>query len=184
MKTKLNGWVGLTFLSVLFGCDSLSDYSTTADSCYVGSIIDADFVRSGSFDADVRLTMSLDVNALAVGDKRGAVITTNDGLFVNAPVKQMSAVTLDVISQLRFPGGRTRNYLAYAPDREGQLANVVISLMENGDVEVRIFRPSINSDDALFGVFRLRLKEGCNPPAADDEGSEKDTETGTHDAGA
>ena len=162
------------------GCDSQAEYSTDADSCYIGSIIDADFVRSGSFDANVRISMSLDVNALAAGNKVGAVITTDDGLFKNAPVRQMLELTRDFLSQLQFPGGRTRSFLAYAEDRNGELANVVISLMENGDVEVRIFRPARDPEETLFGVFRAVLKEGCTPPEYPNKA--EDTET-SHDAG-
>lgn len=145
----------------LVGCDSLTDFSTKAGECYAGDIIDAEFVRSGTFAAGVRLKMELDVDALAEGDEAGAWLTTSDGLFQRSPVKQMTALTLDQLSLLKFPSGRIRNYLAYAPDREGALANVVLSLMENGDAEVRIFRPAADPDAALFGVFRLTRKEGC-----------------------
>jgi hypothetical protein len=166
--------------TVFAGCDSMSDYSTHSNTCYVGNIIDADFVRLGAFEAGLRLKMSLDVSALAKGNKVGAVITTDDGLFVNAPVRQMLELTRDPLSLLHFPGGRTRSYLAYAPDRNANVANVVISLMENGDVEVRIFRPAIIEEDALFGVFRLSLKEGCPPPKFE---ADTDTDTRQPDGG-
>ena len=154
----------LSLMLLLSACDNLSDYSTRDGSCYTGSIIDADFVRAGAFDAKARLTMSLDVDALSGGKENGAVITTSDGLFSGAPVKQMIELTRDSLSLLDFPGGRVKSYLAYAPDTEGRVANIVISLMENGDVETRIFRPSLTPQDALFGVFRLEKVEFCNAP--------------------
>ncbi len=153
-------WLLLTHV----GCDNLSDYSTRKGSCYIGSIVDADFVRSGPFSADVRLKMSLDVDILAQGNKVGAILSTSDGLFDGAPVKLMVEVTRDSISMINFPGGRVRSYLAYAPDFSGRISNVVISLMENGDVETRIFRPSLISVDSLFGVFRLELNDNCDVP--------------------
>ncbi len=158
---------GCLIVAALFcGCENLNDYSTKPGTCYAGNIIDADFVRSGAFEAKVKITMSLDVDALSSGADNGAVITTDDGLFVNAPVKQMIEMTRDSLSLLDFPGGRVRSFLAFAPDTAGNVAEVVVSLMENGDVETRIFRPSLVPEDALFGVFRLEKNEFCNGPVA------------------
>jgi hypothetical protein len=153
-------------LAVISGCDGLSDFSTKPGECYSGDIIDAAFVRNGSFEAGISLTLELDVNALGEAETPGAWLTTTDGLFIRSPVKQMAALSLDQLSLLSFPSGRIRSYLAYAPDANGDIANVVISLMENGDAEVRIFRPSQNPDDSLFGVFRVTRKEGCGRNAA------------------
>lgn len=176
MRHMLKGLVtGLLFCMVGTACDSISDYSTKENTCYAGSIIDADFVRLGAFDAGVKMKMSLDVDALAKGNRTGAVITTDDGLFSDSPVKQMLELTRDSLSLLYFPGGRNRNYLAYAPDKDGNVANVVISLMENGDVEVRIFRATVDQANALFGVFRLVHKENCTPPKGLDSSQDTDT---------
>lgn len=152
----------------LAGCDGLSDFSTEAGECYEGDIVDAEFARSGSFEAKTTLSLELDVGALGEAEQTGTWITTSDGLFVRAPVKQMRAVSLDTLSLLSFPSGRIKSYLAYAPDVNGELANVVVSLMENGDVEARIFRPSENPDDSLFGLFRVSRKKGCGNPRTDE----------------
>ncbi len=179
MRRWTNGLLICLFIGMTgSACDNLSDYSTKRDTCYVGAIIDADFVRLGAFEAGVKLKMALNVNALARGNTEGAIITTDDGLFVDAPVKQMLELTRDSLSLLHFPGGRNRSYLAYAPDRDGNVANVVISLMENGDVEVRIFKPTLDEKEALFGVFRLVLKEGCRPPVFKREAVDTDTADG------
>jgi hypothetical protein len=143
------------------GCDGLNDFSTEAGECYEGDIIDAEFVRSGSFEAGVTLSLSLDVAALDEAETEGAWLTTNDGLFIQAPVKQMRALSLDQLSLLSFPNGRVKSYLAYAPDINGILVNVIISLMENGDVEVRLFRPDPDPEASLFGVFRVTRKKDC-----------------------
>ena len=156
------GW--LLLAAWILGCDNLTDYSTRADECFEGEVVDAEFVRSGDFEAGVELKMTLDVGAFRTIEGTGAFITTTNGLFDGAPVRQMAEVTRDQISLLEFPSGRLRSYLAYAASSDGQIANVVISLMENGHVEVRIFRPDTDPDNALFGVFRLTRKEGCRPP--------------------
>ena len=78
----------------------------------------------------------------------------------------MEELTRDQLSLLSFPSGRLGSYLAYAPASDGQIANVVISLMENGDVEVRIFRPDTHPDRSLFGVFRLTRKKQCDNQGA------------------
>ncbi len=145
-------------------CDNLSDYSTPPGSCYFGKIIDADFLRSGSFEANVVLTMSLDVDILSKGNQIGAVISTSDNFFSDAPVRQMTEVTRDSLSMMELPGGRVKSYLAYAPNNSGQIVNVIISLVENGNVEVRIFQPSLISENSIFGVFRLERDEFCNTP--------------------
>jgi hypothetical protein len=179
MRQAVTTTLLLLIISCLTSCENLSDYSTQDGSCYVGNIIDADFVRAGAFDAKVRLTMSLDVDALSGGKENGAVITTSDGLFNSAPVKQMIEMTRDSLSLLDFPGGRVKSYLAYAPDAAGRVVNVVISLMENGDVETRIFRPSLTPDDALFGVFRLEKNEFCNAPEAKEIPDASDADNST-----
>ncbi len=162
-------WAVITAVGIpLFGCDNLSDFSTEPGECYSGDIIDAAFVRSGSFDAGVRLTLELDVSALGEAEMAGAWLTTSDGLFSHSPVQQMAALSLDQLSLLSFPSGRIRSYLAYAADTEGVIANVVISLMENGDAEVRIFRPAQTPDDSLFGLFRVTRQTGCGALQTDE----------------
>lgn len=160
--------VFLIVFAAQVACDDLSEYSTKDGTCYVGNIIDADFVRGGAFGANVQLKMSLDVEALAGGTEIGAVLSTNDGLFDGAPVRQMIEMTRDTLSLIDFPGGRLKSYLAYAPDSAGNAANVVISLMENGDVEARIFRAAFSEDDILYGVFRLERTDRCVAPTVKD----------------
>jgi hypothetical protein len=164
MKRVVMPTVFLIVFAVQIACDDLNDYSTKEGACYMGNIIDADFVRAGAFGANVRLKMSLDVEALAGGTEIGAVLSTDDGLFDGAPVRQMVEMTRDTLSLINFPGGRLKSYLAYAPDSAGKIADVVISLMENGDVEARIFRAAVSKDDALYGVFRLVRSDPCAVP--------------------
>lgn len=152
----------------MLGCDNLRDFSTEEDECFQGSIVDAEFVRSGNFQAGVELRMVLDIGAFNDVEGTGAYLTTSDELFVNAPVRQMGEIMRDQISLLEFPSGRLRSYLAYTVTTDGQIANVVISLMENSHVEVRIFRADADPDRALFGLFRMTRKQGCGLPQGEE----------------
>ncbi len=169
-------WSILLLVAAL-GCNSVGDFSTGPDECYEGPIVTADYVRSSSLSVLTTLTLTLNTGALSECRidaesedaessicEPGAHITTNDEprTFDNAPVRAIKQVPHDSISLLQFPGGRIRNYVAYAYPTEGPAATVVISLMENDEVEVRIMRPpGYEEFPDLFGVFRLVRKEGC-----------------------
>ncbi|MCP4675881.1 MAG: hypothetical protein GY854_10315 [Deltaproteobacteria bacterium] len=146
-------------------CTNIGDFSTDENECYEGQIVEVQYVRSKTLDAETVMTMTLDSNALGQGDE-GATITTDDGTFNGSKVSQMEQLTHDSLSMLQFPGGRVRNYLAYARPTRGSPATIVISLMENDEVEVRVMRPDFdandNEDSSLFGVFRLVRKELCS----------------------
>jgi hypothetical protein len=93
------------------------------------------------------------------------------GPIVKSPLITIDALTHDPLSQYTFPGGgRLRNYMfgvhftsVRGEQITGRDAMVFVSLMENGQVEVRAMAPSILARDAnserwpaLFGVFPLR----------------------------
>ncbi len=156
--------LGAVFLVLVLGCDDVGDFSTKSGECYRGEIGRAEYVRSESFQPDSELTLVLDADALGRGSI-GTTISTNNGIFDKTPVTQMAELSHDSLSMLQFPGGRVHNYLAYARPDSGSPATVVISLMENKEVEVRILRPDLEPEDqedtALFGIFKLVRKEGC-----------------------
>ncbi len=146
-------------------CTNVGEYSTAPGECYVGKIVNSDFVRSDTLNPDIELIMTLDADALGRGEE-GATFTTSDGIFHNTPVRQMTELAHDSLSLLQFPGGRVRNYLAHASPTTGSPATIVISLMENNEIEVRVLRPDLDPDDgedtALFGVFGLVRKDECS----------------------
>jgi hypothetical protein len=96
------------------------------------------------------------------------------GPFDGALLEPIERLNHDALSQYDFPGGgRLRNYIlgvhfdADVPDA-GTLdrnALVFLSLMENGQVEVRVLAGSVRAPDsdeelpALFGVFVLKRRE-------------------------
>jgi hypothetical protein len=154
----------------MVGCTSVGEYTTGPGECYQGDIVvvAAEYQTQDdvALDTNSTLTMILDVEALEYGEP-GTTITTNNHLFVNADVVQMYQLNYDTLSMLQFPTGRVLNYLAYAQPTSGSSATVIVSLMENLDVEVRILRPDENPDDeedtSIFGVYRLIRRKDCAP---------------------
>ena len=147
-------------------CTDLGSFSTSTGECYHGQIVAADFVRAG-FETDVTLYLTLDVTALSDGRGSAGVISTSDGRFYTASISQMEQLAHDSISLFQFPGGRIRNYMAHAFATDGAPASIVISLMEDGKVEVRIVRPAGAGDleySELFGVFSTSIDEECSAP--------------------
>lgn len=152
--------------AVAVGCTELGSFSTTYGECYRGNIVAAEFVRTG-FDQSAQLSLTLDVSALSEGHGAAGQIWSNDGRFNGAIVHQMEQLAHDNLSLFQFPGGRIRNYLAHATPTDGAPAAIVISLMEDGRVEVRVIRSAPEHDRSvlpLFGVFRLSLDEQCGLP--------------------
>jgi hypothetical protein len=93
--------------------------------------------------------------------------------FAAAPLSPIRGLAHDALSQYTFPGGgRVRNYIFGARFESSVLgspvarhAMVFVSLMEKGDVEVRVIAPSVLAADGktellsdLFGVFVLERR--------------------------
>jgi hypothetical protein len=157
-------------------CTDVGSFSTEVGECYRGIVVDASFVRAG-FEPGAKLSLTLNTDALADGRGTAGVLWTSDGIFDDANISQMEQLAHDSLSLFQFPQGRIRNYLLYVTASDGAPATVVISLMENEEVEVRVMRPKVDlcedgdeeCDDtdfppALFGVFRLSREAGCAVP--------------------
>jgi hypothetical protein len=156
------------------GCRDLSSFTTGGDR-YEGAVVQGDFVRAG-VGALTTLCLSLDTDHLQ--DAPGA-ISTSDGRFSESPLRSIPQIWHDPLSTLSFGDGRLKN-LVYAAgtstpygDGLGEYVVVVVSLMQSGDVEVRLIRgaPGIASGDSgptsggnVFAVFDLTRKTGpCSP---------------------
>ncbi len=157
--------LGLVWLA---GCTSVGEYTTGLGECYQGDIVVVDAAYQMQEDVALgvgsSLVMTLDTEALERGDP-GTMITTSNLLFAKADVIQMYQLNYDLLSMFQFPTGRVRNYLAYAEPTSGSPATVIVSLMENLEVEVRILRPDEDpldeEDTSIFGVYRLTLRKDC-----------------------
>jgi hypothetical protein len=160
--------VGLAAVSVV-ACRDLSGFSTGSGS-FEGVAVGAtspSFVLSG-LDAGTSLCLTLDTNHLQ--DNPGS-IWTSDGLFTGVPLRPIPQVWQDPLSTLSFGEGRLKNllYIATAStpfgDGNGNDVLFVVSLMQSGDVEVRMLRgapglvpeggTAATSGGNLFAVFDL-----------------------------
>jgi hypothetical protein len=148
-------------------CHDVSSFSTADGGSYEGPITSASFVRAG-LGSSVRMCLTIDTSQL-----QGAhgVLSTNDGLFRNTPLRQIPQFWQDPLSSFNFGEGRIQNvlYVAHGNPPDGGAAAeagdvfVVVSFMTAGDIEVRLLRGAPGSPGAgaasgppnLFGVFPL-----------------------------
>ncbi len=149
-----------------FGCEDISDFSTGPGESYCGQIVPGGFVRQG-FAPGVRLRLHLDTDRL---QKQPGDLATDDGLFRDAVLRPIPQLAHDTLSTLRFGEGRVRNLVFGIQPEAGATAYVIVSLLQNDDVEVRILRgappvegeqiPSADQGPELFGVFPLTRQAG------------------------
>jgi hypothetical protein len=150
----------------LGGCKDVDDFTTHQGEHYCGAIVAGPFVRDG-FGPDVKLRLSFDAAAIASGP---GTISSDDGLFVDAKLSPIPQVFHDPLSTLQFGEGQKRSLLySVAPSGTagGAPLSAILSLMENGNVEVRLFRagdPQRPAEPAraasYFGVFPLSRQKG------------------------
>jgi len=155
-----------TFPVVVMGCKDISRFGTGPDESYCGGIVPGGFVRQG-FAPGVAMRLHIDPDRLqdAPGD-----ISTDDGTFVDAPLRPIPQLAHDSLSTLDFGEGRVRNLLLGAQPAQGATAYVIVSLLENESVEVRVLRGAPPTDTEavpvswfgpeLFGVFPLVRQKG------------------------
>jgi hypothetical protein len=125
----------------LAGCRDLSSYSTNGGS-FGGQVVGAQFVLAG-VDPSTSMCITLDTDHLQ--DAPGSV-STSDGRFASVPFRPIPQIWQDPLSTLNFGEGRVKNlvYVAAASvpfgDGDGNDVFFVLSLMQSGDVEVRMLR--------------------------------------------
>ena len=151
-------------LPLALGCTDVTRFSNSGDH-YQGNIVAGDFVRAG-FDSFASLCLVLDASHLQ--DSPGT-ITSSDGRFENTPLRPIPQIWHDPLSTLTFGEGRVQNlvYIATPVVDADALGDIVavVSLMQTGGVEVRLFRgaPIIDAGPGgnnLFGVFSLTRESG------------------------
>lgn len=141
-------------------CKNVRQYSTGAEERYEGGVVKGNFVRSGVGE-DAKLCLSLDADRLS--DAPGT-LTSSDGRFKATPLRPVPQFFHDPISTLSFGEGRTRNIVYAAQAGDGQDVFAVLSLMESGDVEVRLLRGAPGADAGpapVFAVFLLKREKGA-----------------------
>jgi hypothetical protein len=169
MRPAILGLAAVFALAAVTACRDLSQFSTTNGDRYDNPVVDAGFVLAG-MRPDTTLCLTIDTDHLQ--DAPGA-ISTDDGLFQKVPLRPIPQIWHDSLSTLTFGEGQLKNLVYVATSSGGDDVFVVVSLMQSGDIEVRLLRgaPSLPSEDGdggvtttsggnLFAVFDLTRKSG------------------------
>lgn len=160
----------------LLGCNDLDEFRTGQGEIFRGQIAGSEtgidggdqgtsFIRSG-FPSYTQMDLSFDPDR---ADTEPGTVNTYDtvsgrpGHFRDTALQPIKPLQHDPLTKYDFPGGgRLINYIfgARIAD-EPRSALVFVSLMEDGDIEVRVVTPgavtgSGETLDDLFGVFRLK----------------------------
>jgi hypothetical protein len=162
--------VSLALLPLL-GCRDVTRFSTEPGEAYCGQIVQGAFVRAG-FDGTVRMRLTFD--AAQIAGKPGA-ISTDDGMFKNAPLRSIPELASDPLWTLNFGEGREKNVMYVVSPSDpgaGPSVTAILSFLHDGDAEVRLIRGAPNPDEptppaadgtVLFGVFAPlhRRQDSC-----------------------
>jgi hypothetical protein len=155
----------------LGGCRDLSGFSTTDGDSYQGAVVNAGFVLAG-IGGTTKLCLTIDTDHLEDGP---GAISTDDQMFGKAAMRPIPQIWQDPLSTFAFGEGRIKNLLYVSTPSAGADVFVVVSLMQSGDVEVRLLRgaPSLASTAAdggaaapaaggenVFAIFSLQRQEG------------------------
>jgi hypothetical protein len=167
----------LTLAAVaLMACTDTSRWNSEPGESFCGDVTAASFVRAGVPEG---MRMRLELDAEHLQSTPGRLWTTglpSGEKLVAAELRVIPQLLHDPLSTLSFGEGRVRNAIAVAdlpsadPARPTSQLIVILSLLQSGDVEVRLLRGALGSIAAdagptdpsgnLFGVFRLRREKG------------------------
>lgn len=162
------------------GCSDLDKFQLDDSEAYCGSLVSAPlfhrgFVADGSPPA-LRLRLHLDIDELTTrpgrltsdDSERGLCRDSGHALFEDAPLRAIPEVMHDPISTMNFGQGREHSFFAYVDSSCQGTMLAVVSLMRNGEVEMRLFKPAPESADdsensAGYALFYLkpRKTENC-----------------------
>ncbi len=176
------GQAALALLVVCWmaGCHSLDRFDTTDDAEYCGKLLAPGFASSGLVEngdqaSQLRLKLSLNTKTIAT---RPGVVSSNDAtfgickplpLFDDAPLRTIEPALHDEISLLRIGEGHEDDALVWVDSTCSGSMLGVLSLIADGHVELRVFRPRPEpssttpiADTPGFGVFSFdKHRDGC-----------------------
>jgi hypothetical protein len=153
-------------LSLVAACRDLSGFNSNGGS-YQGAVVDAPFVLAGVDGGSTSMCLTIDTSQL---QQSPGTLSTSDGRFHAAPIRSIPQIWQDPLSTLQFGEGRLKNMMymtrASTPfaDGEGNDVLTVISLMQSGDIEVRLIRGAPETTDEggisstmqnVFAIFDL-----------------------------
>lgn len=144
---------------LMYACQTLGDYRGDYAGLVVGSDGDS-FIRRG-FPAGTELTVR-GFRPPGDGPVAGTLTTAPDPILDGAELKSIAPLEHDQLSQYDFPGdNRLRNFMfaVTAQSATGpREAMAFVSLLENGNLEVRLVSGSGDDEGDLFGLFVLDRK--------------------------
>jgi hypothetical protein len=172
-------------LSVL-SCKSLERFDTKDEAAYCGTIVAGPSFHDGFIESeqppDLRLRLTLDTSQIGgVEGNRVAVpgrLTSSDGeaglcaeqaLFSNSLMRTIPQIYHDSLSTLTFGEGHEEHFFAWVDSTCQGTMLALVSLLNNGNVELRLFKPaSLPSEGAGpterpgYALFYLtRSEDGC-----------------------
>ncbi len=158
----------LVGLAVLAGCTDTTKWTSEPGESWCGDVTAASFVRAGMAEG-TKMRLELDADSLQSAPGRVWTSPFESGeRLAGARLRVVPQLLHDPLSTLQFGEGRVKNAIAIA-DLDGAKSQVfvVISLLQSGDVEVRLLRGASPGSAAapdepsqLFGVFRLERAKG------------------------
>jgi hypothetical protein len=164
-----------------FGCRELERFDTPGSSAYCGSIVGAPLFHEGfvGTNAPPSLGLRLKLSTENLSTQPGT-LSSNDALtgfcskdghalFEDAKLRAIPALFHDTLSQLEFGEGHEQDYFAWVDSSCQGTMIAVVSLLTNGQVEVRLMKPAAEPAPnagpeqspgyALFSLARSEL--GC-----------------------
>jgi hypothetical protein len=180
-------WLSLLGIaSFALSCRSLDRFDTSGDAAYCGDLVSGPLFHDGFVTEgepwNLRLKLDLDASKLnSFSENKSAVmgrLTTNDAenglcsdqaLFNSAPIRAIPQLYHDTLSTLSFGEGHDEDFFAFVDSTcQGTMVSLV-SLLRNGNVEVRLFKPAQLPDEGAgpdkrpgYAVFYLtRRDSGC-----------------------
>ena len=172
----------LALLALLLGgCRSLDKFDTSGQSAFCGKIGRAELFQDGFIPDNtrpkLRLKLELDIGELAThpgtltsdDEAIGLCSANGDPLFRNAPLRAIEQLFHDDLSQAEFGEGHQHDFFAWVDSTCQGTMVAVVSLLTNGDVEVRLMKPAADpppnaSADERPGFAKFYLEkndEGC-----------------------
>lgn len=163
------------------GCRDLSRFDTNGDAEYCGGLLAPGFAStglasSGNQSARLRLGLTLSSKTLAT---RPGLLTSNDAefgicspqpLFDEAPLRTIEQALHDDIATMQLGEGHEEDVLTWVDSTCSGSMLAILSLIQDGHVEVRVFRPGPEAaanatitESPGFGVFCLEREDsGCD----------------------
>lgn len=163
------------------GCRSLDRFDTAGEPAYCGSIVGSEPFQDGFIPENTRpklgLHLELDVDKLTTypgtltsnDDQFGLCSANGEPLFRNSRLRAIEPMFHDALSQAEFGDGHQHDFFAWADSTCQSTMLAVVSLLTNGAVEVRLFKPAADPPEGAsaaerpgFAKFSLtRRDEGC-----------------------